>query len=63
MYLLQIWFNLADESQEEHIYDSYAMRKFMGMDFSEEGASDATTLLKFRHMLEESCLQKRYLKR
>ncbi|MDR2795482.1 MAG: transposase, partial [Spirochaetaceae bacterium] len=35
MYLLRIWFNLADEALEEHIYDSYAMRKFMGLDFSE----------------------------
>jgi IS5 family transposase len=35
------------------------MRKFMGLDFSEEGALDATTLLKFRDMLEESCLQKK----
>ena len=36
MYLLQIWFNLADEGVEEEIWDSYAMRKFMGLDFTEE---------------------------
>jgi IS5 family transposase len=58
MYLLQVWFNLADESLEEHIYDSYAMKKFMGIDFSEEGAPDATTLLKFRHLLDKHGLQK-----
>jgi IS5 family transposase len=27
MYLLQLWFNLADEAVEENIYDSYAMRQ------------------------------------
>ena len=30
MYLMQNWFNLSDEGIEDAIYDSYAMRKFMG---------------------------------
>jgi len=30
MYLLQTWFNLSDEGVEDAIYDSYAMRAFMG---------------------------------
>ena len=33
MYLLQCWFNLSDEGVEDAIYDSYAMRKFMGINF------------------------------
>jgi len=53
MYLLQSWFNLSDEGLEDAIYDSYAMRKFMGINFCEEQAPDATTLLKFRHLIEE----------
>lgn len=53
MYLMQGWFSLSDEGIEDAIYDSYAMRKFMGIDFLEEQAPDATTLLKFRHLLEE----------
>lgn len=44
MYLLQGWFNLSDEGVEDAIYDSYAMRKFMGINYMEEGAPDATTL-------------------
>ena len=36
MYLLQIWFNLSDEGVEDAIYDSYAFRKFMNIDFMEE---------------------------
>jgi IS5 family transposase len=57
MYLLQIWFNLADEALEEEVYDSYAMRKLMGLDFGEEAVPDATTLLQFRHLLEKHNLQ------
>ncbi len=52
MYLLQVWFSLSDEGVEEAIYDSYAMRRFMGVDFTVEQAPDATTLLHFRHLLE-----------
>jgi IS5 family transposase len=53
MYLLQIWFNLSDEMTEDSIYDSYSMRCFMGLNFFEQQVPDATTLLKFRHLLEE----------
>jgi IS5 family transposase len=62
MYLLQIWFNLSDEMVEDSIYDSYAMRSFMGMSFGKEQAPDATTLLKFRHLLEEHKLSEALFK-
>ncbi|MBE7004419.1 MAG: transposase, partial [Ruminococcaceae bacterium] len=39
-------------------YDSYAMRKFVGINFLEEDAPDATTLLKFRRLLEQHGLNK-----
>lgn len=54
MYLLQCWFKLSDEGVEDAIYDSYAFRKFMGINFLEEQVPDATTLLHFRRMMEES---------
>ncbi|MDR1311945.1 MAG: IS5 family transposase [Burkholderiaceae bacterium] len=53
MYLLQCWFNLSDEGIEDAIYDSYALRSFMKINFVDEQVPDATTLLKFRHLLEE----------
>ena len=56
MYLMQIWFNLSDEGIEDSIYDSYAMRSFMHIDFHEQQVPDASTLLKFRHMLESNKL-------
>jgi len=54
MYLLQNWFNLSDEGVEDAIYDSYAFRKFMGINFLQEQAPDATTLCKFRKLLDEN---------
>jgi IS5 family transposase len=54
MYLMQNWFNLSDEGIEDAIYDSYAMRSFMHIDFLTEQAPDATTLLHFRHLIEKN---------
>ncbi len=48
MYLLQVWFSLSDEGVEDAICDSYAMRKFTGINFMDGKAPDATTLLHFR---------------
>jgi IS5 family transposase len=62
MYLLQAWFNMSDEMAEDSIYDSYAMRSFMGVDFDERQAPDSTTLLRFRHLLEEHGLPERLFK-
>ena len=62
MYFLQIWFSLSDEMTEESIYDSHAMKQFMRVNFEEERAPDATTLLKFRHLLEENHLCEKLFK-
>lgn len=59
MYLLQNWFSLSDEGVEDAIYDSYAMRTFMNIDFMNEQVPDATTLLKFRHLLETKSIGKK----
>ena len=52
MYFLQQWFALADEALEDAIYDSAAMREFVGLDLGRESVPDATTVLKFRRLLE-----------
>ena len=62
MYLLQIWFDLSDPATEDTVYDSYAMRKFTGIDFLKESVPDKTTLCKFRHLLEVNGLNKLFLK-
>ena len=56
LYVAQNCFGLADEAAEDAIYDSQAIRRFVGVDLSREAAPDATTLLKFRHLLEEKGL-------
>ena len=53
MYLLQNWFQLSDIGIEDAIYDSYAMRRFMRIDFMHNQVPDSTTLLGFRHLLEQ----------
>jgi IS5 family transposase len=52
IYCLQQWFGLSDEGLEDAIYDSQAMRGFIGIDLARESVPDATTLLKFRGLLE-----------
>ena len=52
MYVAQQCFGLSDEGIEDAIYDSQAIRGFVGIDLNCESAPDATTLLKFRHLLE-----------
>jgi IS5 family transposase len=51
MYCLQQWYGLADEALEDALYDSQALRDFVGVDLSRESVPDATTLLKFRRLL------------
>lgn len=53
MYIAQQCFGLSDEGIEDAIYDSQAIRGFVGIDLSRESAPDATTVLKFRRLLEK----------
>lgn len=62
IYFLQLWFNLSDPAVEEALYDSVAMRGFVGIDLGSEGAPDETTICKFRHRLERHKLGKTLLK-
>jgi len=52
IHFLQHWFNLSDPAVEEALYDSRAMRKFVGIDLGREPVPDETTVCKFRHVLE-----------
>jgi IS5 family transposase len=56
IYFLQQWFNLSDPAAEEALYDSVAMREFVGIDLGREPAPDETTILRFRHLLESNDL-------
>jgi IS5 family transposase len=52
IHFLQHWFNLSDPAVEEALYDSRAMRRFVGIDLGREPVPDETTICKFRHLLE-----------
>lgn len=56
LYFLQQWYGLADEALEDAVYDSQAMRSFLGINLSVDPVPDATTLLKFRRLLEKNDL-------
>src|SRR5512137_2918701 len=52
IYFLQQWYGLADEALEDALYDSQALQGFARIDLAADGVPDATTLLKFRRLLE-----------
>jgi len=58
MYVAQQCFGLSDEGIEDAVYDSHAIRRFIGIDLAREAAPDATTLLKFRRLLETQGLSR-----
>src|SRR3974390_472172 len=53
VYFLQQWFNLSDPGVEEALYESPVLRRFTGVDLGRAPAPDETTVLRFRHLLEE----------
>jgi len=53
IYFLQIWFDLSDPAAEDAIYDSESMRRFAGVELSDDTIPDETTILRFRHLLEK----------
>jgi IS5 family transposase len=53
IHFLQQWYGLADAALEDALYDSQALRGFAGIDLAVESVPDATTVLHFRHWLEQ----------
>lgn len=53
IYFLQQWFDLSDPAAEDAIYDSESMRRFARVELGEDKVPDESTILRFRHLLEE----------
>ena len=53
VYFVQQWFNLSDPGVEEALYESPALRRFVGVDLGIAPAPDETTVCRFRHLLEK----------
>ncbi len=56
LHFIQHWFNLGDEACEEALYDIASLRRFVGIDLGREPGPDATTMLKFRRLLNDNKL-------
>src|ERR1700691_4153747 len=59
IYFMQNWFNLSDPGAEDSLYDSESMRRFAGIELTEDAIPDETTILRFRHLLEQHQLTER----
>jgi IS5 family transposase len=53
IYFVQQWFDLSDPGAEDAIYDSESIRRFVGVELGEDRVPDESTILRFRHLLEE----------
>ena len=56
MYFLQQWYGLSDPGVEEAVYDRISFQKFLDIDLLNETVPDETTILRFRHLLEDQVL-------
>jgi len=53
VYFMQQWFNLSDPQAEDALYDIEPMRRFAGIELAEDTIPDESTILRFRHLLEQ----------
>jgi IS5 family transposase len=53
IYFLQQWYALSDPAMEEALYEIESMRRFAGLELADDALPDETTILKFRHLLEQ----------
>ena len=56
---MQLIYNLSDPAIEDALYEIESMRRFAGIRL--DRVPDETTILKFRHLLEEPRLGKKAL--
>lgn len=61
IHLLQQWFTLSDPLMEEMLIDTPCFRRFAGIDMVEDRIPDETTILNFRHLLEENRIAEQLL--
>ncbi|HYE76059.1 MAG TPA: IS5 family transposase, partial [Blastocatellia bacterium] len=57
---LQQWYQLSDPGIEEAIYDRASFQRFLKLDLLSDGVPDETTVLNFRHLLEQQRLMEKF---
>jgi len=61
VHCMQLFYNLSDPAMEDALYEIESMRRFAGLSLT-GSLPDETTILKFRHLLEQHKLGKEILK-
>ena len=56
IHLMQNWYGLSDAAMENDLIDIACLRRFAGIDLVSDDIPDATTILAFRHFLEQQQL-------
>ena len=59
IYFCQNWYQLSDDGIEDTLYDSESVRRFCLGNAALESIPDATTIARFRHVLERHKLQEK----
>lgn len=59
IYFLQLRYNLSDPGVEDAVYDRVSFQKFLDLDLLADTVPDETSILNFRHFLEQNRLQER----
>jgi IS5 family transposase len=53
IHFMQQWFGYSDPAMEEALHDIPLLRRFAGLDAFEDVMPDESTILRFRHLLEQ----------
>lgn len=53
IHFMQLWFNQSDPGMEDLIYESESVRRFAGIELGQDAVPDESTILRFRHLLEQ----------
>src|SRR5215467_4550305 len=61
IYFVQQWFALSDRQMEDALYEIESLRRFAGFSNVTAALPDETTILNFRHLLEQHDLTRRLL--
>lgn len=61
IHLLQNWFGYSDPAMEEALYEVAPLRQFAGLSLTRGSIPDETTILNFRHLLEQNALAPKLL--
>lgn len=53
LHCLQLWYNLSDPAVEDAVHDRLSFQRFLGLDPLTQRVPDESTVLHFRHLLEQ----------